>query len=929
MFGGLMPSLRAQPAGTVAFLFTDIEGSTRRWEAYGDLMASAVESHDRLLADAIARCNGYVFKTVGDAFCATFDRVSEAATAAIEAQRALDAADFEAVGSLDVRMAIHVGEAHERDADYFGPAVNRVARLLGTGHGGQILFSGAAERLLRDRLAPGYSTLDLGDHVLQDLPGTERIFQLTGPGLRAAFPALRSASSNRTNIPHPTNALIGREIDVAAVGALLQTARLVSLVGTGGVGKTRIGLELARGSEASQTRDTWFVELAPVSDATLLASVIATAIDVRETPKRSTLDVIARALRDRPTLLVLDNCEHVIEAAAALCEKLIQECPQLQIITTTREPLHIAAESVYTVSPLEQMPAGAAPSADEARRYGAIALFVERARATDSSFTLSDDLVPVVAAITQRLDGIPLAIELAATNTKFLSPSELLAQLDDRFGLLTGGARTALPRQRTLHALIDWSYDLLSEAERALFRRSSVFAGGWSLSAARSVCAGGLIRADEVLILLAALVDKSLVVADRNGVTTRYGMLESVQAFASEKLRQSDEIAVLEAAHTMHVVELARWAFEARGREPLDRWLALLEADLDNVRAALTRAANSGDEKTVAQIASGIGSFWVTTARFAEGRHWVESAMGELDAFDTETQARLVLASARLASGKRSMDLANRAQMLFAELGSEQDMARSYHLQAWLLRAGGNDAEALAAADRGLEIWQRFGDAEATQYATLLDIRATALLHLADYAQARLDYDRVIAILRKFGQHETYAQTRFNQAELECAIGNLEAAAALAQESATGLHAVSSYGFEAFALVNLAGYQIGLRRFDDAAISIEAALEIEQRYGVGIAALAVEYAAAVCIHRTDFERAAKFAGYAEAWYRTSGIERGPTERLGHDFLSAALRERCAEQELLDVFADGARMTEDEAVEQALSAMSAGESAFSD
>ena len=528
------------PGGMLALLFTDIEGSTRLWETAPQAMATALARHDGLLRAAITGNGGHVFKTMGDAFCAAFADAPAAVNAALAAQRALQADGFPETGGIKVRMAIHAGAVESRDGDYFGPPLNRVARLLAAGHGGQVLVSRAAAELVRGVLPPATELRDLGQHRLKDLAAPEQVHQLTVTDLPSAFPPLRSLSARPdNNLPQQVTTLIGREAELAEIKAALGKHRLVTLVGSGGVGKTRASLEVAADLLESHPDGVWFVELAPLSDPLLVPEIVAGLFGASITTDRVPLEALVGILRQKRTLLVLDNCEHLVAAVAQLADAILRHCPQVSLLASSREPLAIQGESTYRMPSLGFPEQIEGISAARALEFGAVRLFVERATAIMPGFALGEDNASAVAAICKRLDGVALAIELAVPRLKMLKVQELAERLDERFKLLTGGSRTALPRQQTLKALIDWSYNLLSEPEQTLLQRLSVFAGGWTLASAGAVAAGAGIADWEVFDLLAALVDKSLVVADASGKETRYRLLESTRQYAAEKLAEN------------------------------------------------------------------------------------------------------------------------------------------------------------------------------------------------------------------------------------------------------------------------------------------------------------------------------------------------------------------------------------------------------
>ena len=581
------------PTGLVTLLFTDIEGSTRAWETHPTEMQIALQRHDEILRKRIEGVGGYVFKTVGDAFCAAFERPAQAVSAAVDIQLALAAELWEPEIRIRVRMGLHSGVCHERDGDYFGPTVNRAARLESTAHGGQVVISGVTADLIASELPVEISLRDLGEHRLKDLGQPVRVYQVCGAGLPCDFPPLRSLNSPELahNLPSQVSTFVGRDQVLEDVRELLELSRVVTLTGAGGVGKTRLALQVAADLLDGSGDGVWFVDLAPLSDPGLVAAKTAGVLNVREQPGRSVLESLVMALRTRRLLVVFDNCEHVIGEAATLVEALAAGCPQLVILATSREPLRVPGEHVY------QVPALSVSTDDDAEPLGseAVRLFLERAAEQQSGIALDAESAVVVSRICRRLDGIPLAIELAAARLRSMSLEDLDRRLDRRLRVLTGGSRTAPPRQQTLEALIDWSYDLLNPPEQDLLARLSVFAGSFDLDAAEAVAAWGRGASMDVLDGLAALVDKSLVETERS-TAFRYRLLESVRYYGAAKLleRGEDVVRAGRAAHRDHYLDSRRDRRASPGPARPGR--------MARSRRARTRQPSSGAGATVRKI---------------------------------------------------------------------------------------------------------------------------------------------------------------------------------------------------------------------------------------------------------------------------------------------------------------------------------------
>jgi predicted ATPase/class 3 adenylate cyclase len=619
-------SPRDLPAGTVTFVFTDIEGSTRLLQALGDRWQAVLEDHNRLLRGAIREAGGLDLRTEGDAFFAVFRSAPEAVAATAAGQRALAGHRWPPEAPIRVRMGVHTGEGTVGGDDYVGLDVHRAARIAATGHGGQVLVSSATAELVRAGLPDGVGLRDLGQHRLKDLARPERLYQLTIHGLPAEFPHIRSLETP-TNLPTQRTGFVGREREVARVKDLLRGPGLLTLTGAGGSGKTRLALEAAGELLETYPDGLFLVELAAITDPRLVASAIAETIGVRAEGPRQILDALRDHLRGREMLLVLDNFEQVLDGAVTVAELLVASS-RLRVLATSREPLHLAGEQEFDVPPMALPDARDAADPKDLIRREAAALFVQRARAVDPGFSLTEANAPAVAELCIRLDGLPLAIELAASRIKMLSPRAILDRIEHRLELLTGGSRDLPARQRTLREAIAWSHDLLEEAERTLFRRLAVFAGGWTFDAAEAVAnPAGELGAD-VLGIMASLFDKSLVRRAPHGdEEPRAGMLESIREFGMERLDASLETEATRDRHLAYFLSFVETAEPELRRTEQTRWLNRLEQEHDNIRAALRRAIDSRDAGTGLRLIAALWRFWHLHSHLAEGRGWIEEVL--------------------------------------------------------------------------------------------------------------------------------------------------------------------------------------------------------------------------------------------------------------------------------------------------------------
>jgi predicted ATPase/class 3 adenylate cyclase/DNA-binding CsgD family transcriptional regulator len=610
------------PTGTATLLLADVEGSTRLWETQPDEMTAALARFEQTVSEVIAAHDGVrpVEQGEGDSFVAAFARASDAVACALELQRA-------PLAPIRLRIGVHTGEVQLRDeANYIGPTINRTARLRDLAHGGQTVLSGATEDLVVDRLPAGAWLTDLGTYLLRDLPRPERVVQLCHSDLRDDFPPLRTAETVVShNFPVQLTSFVGRGAQMTDLEKLLVDNRLVTLTGAGGAGKTRLGAEIAARIAAEFGDSVWYVDLAPVTHPGIVPVAVARALGLPDQPGRSTMDTLLRFVRDRQMLVVLDNCEHLLDASAELLVALLGAAPGLTVLATSREPIGVAGEVSWRVPSLSL--------ADEA-----IELFIDRARRARPDFRITDENTTTVTEICARLDGMPLAIELAAARVRALSLGEILDGLRDRFRLLTGGARTAVRRQQTLRASVDWSHALLSEPERVVFRRLAVFLGGFDLDATQAVAGGADLQRFQVLDLLALLVDKSLVVAEDSGGATRYRLLETVRQYALEKLAESGEADAIRSRHRDHYTAMAA-VLDAPSGSDYEGRVEQAESEIANLRAAFLWSRENSDVELALALASSLQPLWLARGRFREGLAGFDAALADNNAQHPEVAA--------------------------------------------------------------------------------------------------------------------------------------------------------------------------------------------------------------------------------------------------------------------------------------------------
>jgi predicted ATPase/class 3 adenylate cyclase len=758
--------MRELPTGTVTLLFSDIEGSTRLLHELGHRYGDVLEEHRRLLREAFTGRGGVEVDTQGDAFFYAFPRASDALLAAAEAQHALVATP------VRVRIGIHTGEPSRSAEGYVGADLHRAARIMAAAHGGQVLVSEATRGLITDDDLEGLALRDIGEHRLKDLTRPQRLHQLVIAGLPSDFPPPRTLEGRPTNLPIQLTALVGRDRELAELGQVLHRpdVRLLTLTGPGGTGKTRLALQLAADVLEDFPDGVFVISLAPLADPSLVLPTIAQTLGVRESAGRPVAAAVSDYVAKKRLVLVLDNFEQVVEAAGEVSH-LLEAGPDLKVVVTTREPLHIPGEQEWPVQPLELPRAAERRNVEALSQYESVRLFIERARAVRPDFTVTNENAPAVAEICVRLDGLPLAIELAAARVKVLSVSDLLGRLDQRLAMLTGGGRTTPERQRTLRGAIDWSYSLLDGKERTLFARLSVFAGGCTLDAAEAVC-----EAD--LDTLAALVDKSLVRETDGAGGTRFSMLETIREYALERLRESDKDDSIRDQQAHYYVALAEKAEEPLRGEGRREWAARLDQEQDNVRAVLEWSLARSEPVRPLKIASAIWFYWMLRGQLTEGRRWIERALDCGDPNPSALRAwSLGIAGEFLrvqGEAEAAIAVKEEALGLAEELGDKRDAAALNHDLGEIAATQGDLQRARTHHERALALRQELGTRSGIAHALsgLVDVS----LRDGDYASARKLAQEVHEFARDENNEEALIWALGILGEIERRAGNLERA---------------------------------------------------------------------------------------------------------------------------------------------------------
>jgi predicted ATPase/class 3 adenylate cyclase len=912
---------------TLTFLFTDIEGSTRLLRRLGEkVYGAALAQHHEVIRAALAAHGGTEIDTQGDGFFAVFSSPHACAAAAAEMQRALEAHRWPEGERIRVRMGVHAGEATRTTTGLVGLDVHRAARIGAVAQGGQVVLSETAAALVRDRLPSGSGLRDLGLHRLKDLGRPEHLFQLEAAGMRADFPPLRSLDNPAlaNNLPAQLASFIGRERELADVRRLLESGRLVTLTGAGGSGKTRLGLQLAAELLDGSGDGVWLVELAPVSDEQAVAAAVASTLRIAVQAGRPALEILTDALLSQNLLIVLDNCEHLLDGCAVVVDTILVRCPNVHFVVTSREPLGITGETIYRVPSLSLLDSEESELA-AAKRSDAVALFLERARAQGVEIALDEQAAPLLVSICRRLDGMPLAIELAAARLRSMSLADLSERLDQRFRLLTGGSRSALERQQTLRATVDWSYRLLDPGERSVLHRLSVFVDGFDLEAAESVCGLGELESFEVADLLGSLVDKSLVVAEPREDAIRYRLLETIREFAAERLAEQggDEVALIGEAHCRHYLAVAeRTAPHLTGADQ-GRWLVRLDADHANLHRALEHAVDDIDRtESALRLGAALRNYWLRRPDVETPVALLTAAVERADPeCDPKAVGTCLLAIGEFVAGHsrdltEARRLCGRAVQIARESSDPPLLADSLATQALVLYVAEGPAAGLPLADESVQLARTLDDA-------VLLGKALPVLLLCSPA---LDRDSVealtseaLACLERSGDRHRAMVLRINlgwdalrSGNIEAARTHLEAAAELEREVGSERHNVA---------VNLGWV---LREEQDAAgatAKFSDAVRISRRQGdnsglayatLGLACLAGDHG--------EWEKASVLHGVAAAFLERAGEQ---CEEPDSSYRLASIdlaRDRIGVEQFERAYARGKRLSFEEAINEALAAV---------
>ena len=947
------------PSGTITLLFTDVEGSTNLLEHVGDTgYAQILADHRRLLRASFQTWHGHELEAPGDGFLVVFQSARDAVMAAVAAQNELSAHSWPEGAPVRVRMGLLTGEPIRAGEGYVGLDVHRAARISAAGHGGQILLSQSTRDLVQDILQSDVGLRDLGSHRLKDLARPEHIFQIVTPELASDFPPLKTLNTMPNNLPVQLTSFIGREKDIAAITGLFSTTRMLSITGPGGSGKTRLALQLAAEMVDVFGDGVWFVELASLSDPDLVPQTVASALGVREQPGKSLLATLVDYLRNKHLLLLLDNCEHLVTASSHLAIALLRDCRDLRILATSREALSIPGEILWRVPPLSLPDGEPLASPEELIGYEAVHLFVERVRSSQPKFALTDRNADAVVRVCRQLDGIPLALELAAARVRSMSVEQLAVRLNDKFRLLTGGPRTALPHHQTLQATIDWSYNLLSDTERALLRRLSVFSGGWTLEAAERICDGHGVEAHAVVDLLAHLADKSLIQAEYGEDEIRWGILETIRQYSRERLLESGEELEFRRRHRDWFTALVEEANLLGSDQGI--WLDRLETEHDNLRAVLEWShIDEQSAEAGLRLAGALVRFWVVRGYFTEGRARLETALSD-SIGDSPARAKALHGAGVLAGHQGDYERADarcqEALALWQRLGDKLGMALAINTLGLVARTQGDYDRATNLLEQSLTLSREVGD----KWSLALTLNGLGVVARGrgDYERARALHEESRALRKELGDQKGLAVSLERLGVVALFQGDLARAGSLLEESLTisrdvgdrlsiasakcdlGLAALYQGDYtiakfleeEGLALFRELGDKAGVaaslnnlgrlahaqRDHERAGVLFKESLSLWKELGdkLGIARGLADLAAFTA--RQNPEPAAQLYGASEALYEAIGAVPSSFERADHARDITTLRRMLGENAFENALARGKTATPEEAIEHALS-----------
>ena len=849
----------SKPTGHVTFLFTDIEGSTKLAQDFPEAMPSALEKHNTILREAVESNNGFVFKISGDAFCCSFGNAEDAVKAALNAQILLNKEEWkDAV--IKVRMGIHSGNAEWNGTDYMGyVTLARAQRIMSSAYGGQILISENANEMFSENSADPVEVRDLGNRRLKDLIQPVKLYQIMSSEIPSDFPALMTLDARPNNLPVQLTNFIGRETDIAEIKKILTNSRLLTLLGPGGTGKTRLSMQIAADMIDEYTNGVFIAEFASVSDPSLIIQTLMNSLGVNEVKGQSQDLSLSEFLKEKEMIIILDNCEHLVNECALLAEKILSKCQKLKIITTSREALNCSGEITYRVPPLSLPDPNKKISPEKLTHYEAVRLFIERALVINQEFRVTNENAPALAQICHQLDGIPLALELAAARVNVLTLDGINERLNDRFKLLTGGKRTALPRQQTLRALIDWSYDLLSENEKILLQRLSIFSGSWTYEAMEKICSDDVIEEFEILDMLGNLIDKSLVKVVESENIFRYTMLETIRKYGSEKLTGSGDKDELQLKYFDYFYKLAQDSEAGLSGTEQKEWIKKMAQENENLRDSLNWSLTNKPESSLIMSVA-MGKFWELRSHFTEGLESLRKSIEISESADILWKAKafywtgfFFIHQGKYAESKKYL---NQCLGMFGEINDKDGVALTL-LSLATIGLFENDYENLFSySEKSLSISQEINNK--SYIARNKQNIAIGLMQQGEYEAARSKFEEGISVYRELKDHVLLAKIIGNIGALEYLLSNFDKARSAFEESLQIRQELGDRQGISISLSNLGSVAYMIKDYDESERRLEESLEISEELGdKRILVTTIGTLGSIAIDRGDYCKAVK------------------------------------------------------------------------
>lgn len=848
------------PNGTVTFLFTDIESSARLAQIHQNKLKEILDIHHSIIKNTVESYNGFVFKTAGDAFCCAFQNPDDAIRASVDSQRKLNSEDWKDT-EIKVKMGIHTGNAEWNGTDYMGYiTLARTSRVMSVAYGGQILNSNDTYESSGLLHSNEITFRDLGERRLKDLSLPLKLYQIISTGIPAEFPTLKTLDARPNNLPIQLSNFIGREKEITEINRFLLKSRLVTLLGPGGTGKTRLAIQIGADLIDEFANGVFIIELAAITDPTMILQTLMNSIGMKEVKSQTPESTLTEFLKDKEMMFIMDNCEHLLKECSELTEMLLRKCGKLKIIATSREVLNCQGEISCRIPPLSLPDPKIKESIEKFTKYEAVRLFIERAIVINQDFRITEENAPAVSNICLKLDGIPLAIELAAARIKILTPDGINERLNDRFKLLTGGKRTALPRQQTLKALIDWSYDLLSEQEKLLLQRLTVFSGGWRLDVSEKICSDEIISEYDILDLLGKLADKSLIKVNESFDSNCYNLLETIKKYGDDKLTESGKKNEFQKKHFDYFYELAENSLEKLTGDQQKIWIKKLDSDIGNLREALNWALINEPLLSL-QMSVNLGKFWEYGGYYAEGLEYLRKSSEISPSADMIWKARSIylkgLFNIHQGNYSNAKKFLKESQELFNEIDYKDGEALAYTALATIALFEADYDTLNKCSEKSLDLSYEINNK--SYIARNIQNIAMGLMQQGYHEESRNKFEESLAIFREVNDPVQLARTIGNIGALEYLLGNYEKAGKVFEESLVIRMEIGERQGISIALNNLGSVNYMQKKYKEAEQYLEKSLAITKELGdKRIIVTSVATLGSIANDTGDFSKAKKF-----------------------------------------------------------------------